>query len=390
MNTLIQKLNELNGDIRSYFDTIGVNVINEDDLYLFKYDQISVKWNDVSKICRGIICRKTDKWEVVSWPFNKFYNYDEGHCELFGKKELDENLLLSEKTDGTCIQLWFDDKKNVWRVSTLGTITTTFVSRTDSRTIEELFWTKFSKSKLSILNKSVCYIFELCTSVNKVKTSYTKDIIFLLGARNLLTGDLIERVNLVNLSYLLNVEYPTITSLKSLKIKSVSDLFKYVESAQPHHSSSLPEGYVLCVGATPIAKFKNSSYNSIHKLNDSVGSEKLLYTLAISDKIDDLMSLLSEEQKVKVNEYIKKISETKTKVDSMIKELVSITDQKAFALKISSDAILSPFSAFFFNNRHGIYSGRYINFLDHLREFNEKKQKPNYELYFDSFRKMKI
>lgn len=93
--------------VSDFMEKFGVNVKQEDDLYLFKYGMISVKWDDVTHECRGAILRPTKKgWEFLARPFDKFFNQHEGHCPVFEAKEFErrmDNLRLVEKADGSCI-----------------------------------------------------------------------------------------------------------------------------------------------------------------------------------------------------------------------------------------------------------------------------------------------
>ena len=69
------------------------------NLVLFKYDQIkSPTYPPIVKECRGIILDENDNWKVVSYPFNRFYNYGQNEAE----KDIDwSTAVVQEKADGS-------------------------------------------------------------------------------------------------------------------------------------------------------------------------------------------------------------------------------------------------------------------------------------------------
>ena len=73
------------------------------NLVMFKYDQLNSDFhNDIVKECRGLIL-DADTFEVVSYPFNKFFNYGEQYAD-----DVDwHTAYVTEKLDG-CVS--FDTK----------------------------------------------------------------------------------------------------------------------------------------------------------------------------------------------------------------------------------------------------------------------------------------
>src|ERR1019366_6842933 len=106
-----------------FANDFGVDVSRSGDLFLFKYDMISVKWNAVTRQCRGSIL--TNDGEDSSWRYvarlpDKFFNLREGHCKYFDEKLFLSNmykLKLRSKEDGSGISCYFHDGK--WKASTL-------------------------------------------------------------------------------------------------------------------------------------------------------------------------------------------------------------------------------------------------------------------------------
>lgn len=87
------------------------------NLVLFKYNQIASDFSkNIVQECRGIILDENDDWKVVSYPFKKFFNYEE---ELSNSSQLHwDRARVYEKLDGCFlykaeISLWGVGKRNV-------------------------------------------------------------------------------------------------------------------------------------------------------------------------------------------------------------------------------------------------------------------------------------
>jgi hypothetical protein len=195
--TLEKPLTESGESLETHFaGKFGVDIKNEGDLFLFKYNMISAKWSfPITHECRGVILRYDGQWEYVCKPWNKFWNLGEINSPLshepFFEKFVNEFQILS-KEDGTACSCWFDDVKNKWRISTLGTITPQVLDRYDNITFEDLFWKVFGEDAKQKLykygNKDYTYLFELCCVENRIVTSYPDNRIYLIGIRHKISG----------------------------------------------------------------------------------------------------------------------------------------------------------------------------------------------------------
>lgn len=86
-----------------YCISISEDTVNGRDLVLLKYDQLnSDLGNEIVQECRGLIL-DAHTFEVVCYPFNKFFNYGESHAA-----DIDwRTAYVTEKLDG-CVS--FDTK----------------------------------------------------------------------------------------------------------------------------------------------------------------------------------------------------------------------------------------------------------------------------------------
>ena len=97
----------------------GIKVVQSvkyPELYLFKYSQIDSPMGEkIVQESRGIILdSSTVEWLPVSRPYDKFFNYSEGHAA-----EIDwSTARVYDKLDGSLVTLyWYGDK---WNVATSG------------------------------------------------------------------------------------------------------------------------------------------------------------------------------------------------------------------------------------------------------------------------------
>jgi len=296
--------------INSFMEKFGVSVKVENHtdgrtLWQFKYDMISAKWqHDITHECRGIILRDSeDGWEIVAHPFNKFFNQQEGHCRLFKEEAFNKecpNLSFVEKADGTCIIIYFDKWNYIWRVSTLGSITT--MQLHDSGvTFDDLFRRVVGNEFFTKLTIGKTYILELCTKLNRVVTRYKSDGAFIIGIRNE-DGSFMNRSEIEDDYIKLFTDNPNITlpqfaHFSNIDIKSLSAAQSFVERKTIDKTlGEYSEGFVVYDEFGPVCKMKNSVYIALHhSLSDSACTRKAVVSSFFKGTMDDLYPALPEE-----------------------------------------------------------------------------------------------
>lgn len=296
--------------------------------------------------CRGVICKQNEnKWEIVSQPYQKFFNLQEPRC---GFSNLNVNCSLVEKVDGTCIQVWYDEDINDWRASTLGTITPLNVSDSGI-TFDKLFWSIFGEDQKKKLNSLNTYIFELCTHLNQIVTRYDSDRVYLLGVFSKKENTFLSTENFKELSCFFPLSYKTLDICSSRE-----DLIDWVERA----SSDIiygknPEGFVLYEGNHPTAKLKNSRYLALHAIGggDIKCSKNRLTDLFFEGSVDDVEGDLNDHLKLFVSNLRTKVSDI---VQGAVKAHQMIvrenpTDRKAFAAIVNDIVDVKVRPAFFKN-----------------------------------------
>lgn len=384
--------------VNYFFDTFGVNVKVEGDLFLFKYDMIAAKWLEpITHDCRGTIMRNTfNGWKICSRPWNKFFNQHEGHCPIF--KNFEEYLknpkaYIMEKVDGTAIQLWYDDMKKEWRVSTLGSISTTNINDMTDFTFADLFL-KIIREKMSLVEpwthmqmfdmiQGNTIMFELCTKHNRILTKYPDDRIYLISMRNNETGEYTDKEILesLNRSYI-KAYIPKSYTFNELQLTSLEGVLRFVEVASKDADTygEFAEGFVCYDNGTPIAKIKNQTYLSLHHLSggDKAHTRNYIIEAFFNANMDDVMKVIDDDMK----EFVEKIRMWYIiKVDAITKDVKKISSQtyatqKDYALAVQTLKDPSLLSMYF-ANKDKILKGSF----DHddingwFKKFYEKYEK---------------
>lgn len=171
-----------------------LKIEENDGLILLKYNQYDSDFsNSLVQECRGIIVREyNDDYQIVCYPFAKFFNYGEENCNFDDSQGY---YIVTEKIDGSLIKVWFDCLDNKWRISTNGRIDA-FTTLTDSGvSFGEAFVKALSYYGLEFdsfcrkLLKGYTYCFELVTPYNKILCDYdNKFAIYYLMSRDNYSG----------------------------------------------------------------------------------------------------------------------------------------------------------------------------------------------------------
>ena len=294
-------------EVLSHFQALGINTNCHDDLVQFKYDLLSVNWNNpITHYCRGTILSIVEsetsliRVKTVAVGFQKFFNWNESFSKYKTDSEFEKiraNIELSQKADGTCILLYYH---NGWRCSTLGSIPTGTFGDSD-KTFSEMFWELFD-IPLKELCVGATYIFELCHEDNQIVTKYDSNRLYYLGSLN--CDD--TRFNVYRdwrvLSMIKNkecsVKQPVIVTLDP-SIRTWEDFGFFVEKHFREGMGKNPEGVVGSLYGRPIFKWKFSDYCLLHKTmtGDDKYVKKSLIERIFKGTLDDIESDLTTSQK---------------------------------------------------------------------------------------------
>ena len=270
------------------------------ELICFKYNQLESPMGErIVQECRGIILDVQNNWEIVSRPYDKFFNYGEGYAH-----NIDWNTAkVYEKMDGSLLTLYF--YKGKWRVQTSGTVDAECQVSGYNFTFKELFWKVFTELNYLIpahSEKEYCFMFELMTPYNRVVVRHPQNRLVLHGVRNIKTGKY-HNVNYYSAIY--NWEVVTKYELNSLE-----NIIKASNNLDPLKQ----EGYIVEDAEFNRVKIKSPSYIALHHAKDTISPRSILNIIRTNESTEFL-------------QYFEEYTEVFNEVESKYKNLIeTITD----------------------------------------------------------------
>lgn len=294
------------------------------NLVLFKYSQIDSPMSErLVQEARGVILDESNRWSVVSRPFDKFFNYEEG----FAAKVDWSTARYFEKLDGSLCTLYHYN--GTWHVSTSGVPDAQCPVFDYGFTFGELFWKVFADSGYSLpSDTNLCFMFELMTPYNRVVVRHDFNRLVLIGVRDVRTG----QEFMPSPAYGFNV-------VKSFTFYDLSGLLESFKNIDPVKQ----EGFVVCDNQFNRVKVKHPGYVALHHMKSGVSVRRLI-EVVLSSEYSELLSYFPE--------YTERVDEIKGKLAAAIATAESdfrhareqSTDRKSFA----AIAIKSKYSAALF------------------------------------------
>lgn len=272
-------------------------------LHLFKYDQIaSPMGNPLVRECRGIILDAQDDWRIVARPFDKFFNYGEGHAPTIDW----QSARVQEKLDGSlCVMYHYN---GAWYVATSGTPDASGPVHASGKTFRDLFWEVFHDEMGNELPpdsmKDFTFMFELMSPYNRVVVPHKDFNLVLIGARNRVHG---LEYNVEAYGKLLN--WATVRSFPLQSIEQVVETFDQMDPLRQ-------EGYVIHDKHFNRIKVKHPGYVAIHHLKGEQGpTPKRMLEIARTGEGSEILAHFPEWKPL--------YDDVKVKFDNLVTELES-------------------------------------------------------------------
>lgn len=231
------------------------------NLVQLKYDQIESPMEvPLVQQCRGIILDENENWNVIAWPFDKFFNHGEPlAAEL---NWFSDRITVQEKLDGSLIILY--NYKNRWLAATSGTPDASGKVGAENISFGELFWTTFNDLKMdtpSSIHLHTTFMFELMSPYNRIVVKYPKTAIRLIGKRDIRTG------------WEMPVEYHSeYNPVKHYRMRSIDQVTRTFHTMNPLQQ----EGYVVMDENYHRVKVKHPGYVKLHHLRSSFSVKNVL------------------------------------------------------------------------------------------------------------------
>ena len=236
----------------------SLSIKRKDTRILFKYSQIDSDFSlEIVREARGLILE--DKtWNVVCYPFKKFFNYGEAYAD-----EIDwKSAKVTSKEDGSLIKVYFYNGE--WKVGTNSTIDAEDAALNSPyyKNFMELFNVAADNCKFDFdkLNPNYTYLMELCSCHNIIVVPYNEPKLFHIGTRNNITCEEVE----VDIG----IEKP-----KQYMLSSLDDCI-----AMAATFDFTQEGFVVVDKNYHRVKVKSEDYVRVHRLanNGSITLERAI------------------------------------------------------------------------------------------------------------------
>ena len=319
------------------------------ELVQFRYDQIESSKNKTHPIvveCRGLILNSKDNWNIVAYPFNRFFNYGEVPDPIDWS-----TARVQEKIDGSMVFIfWYGGR---WNAATKGSPSASGNVGENTFTFSELFWSVFdseiphysSSNRLgkydqSKLDMKYTYVFELTSKFNRIVTNqqWNTGNISLIGVRDITT---MLEIDVARFSFLFDV-------VKEFPLQTVEDVAKAAEILDP----AIQEGFVVVDHNFNRLKIKSPKYVMIHHLKDSLNDERMVGLIKTGE--DSEVFAYFPDLKVRYFELEKKFVNTCSTLEFLYKAFSWIEDRKEFALAIQANEDIDPkFHDFFYQMKSG-------------------------------------
>lgn len=269
--------------------------------------------------CRGLILDEANDWNVVAYPFDRFYKYGES-CAA----EIDfDNSYAYKKLDGSLIIMYYYNDE--WLVATKRSPDASGSVLDYSVTFAELAWTVFMQEsyKLDDFDVNYTYMFELCTPFNPVVVSHSSNSLTLIGVRNRTT--LREE----------SIAEPKFTSFKLVDYLEYGLTIDEVRDELVKLDGLHNEGYVIVEWCTwKRVKLKHDDYVKYHRIKSSVTKRDIL-ELVRTGEGNEFISYFHEFSSI-YNNYLTKYNKLCELIEHDLNEFAKITDKKQFAIAISN------------------------------------------------------
>ncbi|MEG3940347.1 T4 RnlA family RNA ligase [Microcoleus sp. S36b_A3] len=305
------------------------------DLVCLKYSQIESPLGEkIVQQCRGIILDSSQDWEIVSYPYDKFFNYGEGHAAAIDWS----SAKVYEKLDGSLIVMYFYQEE--WRVQSSGTPDAAGEVNGFGFSFAELFWKVWKELGYELPEaRGECFIFELMTPYNRIVVQQKYNDIVLHGVRNTETLRETDPLFWAN-RYAWKV-------VKSYPLTS----WKEVIEASQHLDPMDSEGYIICDANFNRVKVKSPQYVAISHLREGFSTRRMIEIVLMNE---------GEEFLAYFPEWIDLYQKVKSKYELLVQEIEEVYRQQE-QIEVQKDFAFAvkhlPYSGILFSLRNRRVTG---------------------------------
>lgn len=301
------------------------------NLVHLKYSQLkSPMAEPIVQECRGLIVDEAADWRVVSRPYDKFFNYNEGHA-----RQIDwQSARVYEKLDGSLMVLY--QYQGLWHVSTSGTPDASGNVGDTSLAFGDLFWQIWYELGYSYpVHTHLCYMFELMTPHNRVIVRHDKNRLVLHGVRDVRTYQEHHPES-----------HARMNGWECVRGHNLNNLEAILDSCRMMDPVN-GEGFVICDAIFNRVKVKSPQYVALSHIKESFSIRRLLDVIR-NNEGDEFLSYFPEWS-VLYHDAKDKYLALRSEASAFYESIKQIETQKDFAL----EATKKGYSSILFSLRKG-------------------------------------
>lgn len=272
--------------------------------------------------CRGLVFDKSG--QIIRRPLHKFKNLNESWETQFSQVDLSVGHYILEKLDGSMICPFRLGSRIVFgtRMGDTDVATPVHDFVEDNQQYIDLF-EECERCDLSP-------IFEWMSRKQRIVIDHPVDRLVLTAARNIKTGEYISYRHLAFLADKYGVE--VVGEFPVDGKTTIEEICEYVRTCQD------TEGVVIRFDNGHMLKLKTEVYLRIHKAKDAILKERNVVDMIINEKLDDVMAMLPEEDRVELEGYARRLIDAMNK---KVYELYSIVQTMQKTFRSNKDYALS-------------------------------------------------
>lgn len=327
---------------------LGISARVYDKYVLLDYSQIdSPKDNQIAQECRSLIITRSndpDDIFVLSRKFSRFFNHGEMR-EFYKDFEINNDMVLMAKEDGSLIGVWYDPFDEIWQISTRG-MAKAEGNHPMGGSFREAVLCAFDVTEADFqakcnhnLSKSRTYIFEFVGKSNRIVRPYMTDEMVLLGVS--INEDATNTTSSKDyINYYVDELIAVGMNVRAPVRYTVPATFEEIQK-MADELPGLEEGFVLYDQKTDKRmKFKARKYVVAHSIrgDNTLPTPKNVYTLVLTNEQAEFLAYFPE--------YTDLFATAEQNVNAVIQQMgadwltaAHLGDQKAFAQSIAKSQV---------------------------------------------------
>lgn len=245
------------------------------------------RFNAILRECRGITFDKATG-RVRTRKFQKFFNANEKPETQVGQIDWGRPHVILEKLDGSMLTPYRRNGEIEWH---------TKMGATDVAKPVQAFVSDNPAYRSFVygwMETGFTPIFEWCSRQQKIVIDYPQDRLVLTAIRCNDTGRYLTHGEMLNAAEPFGI--PVVEALPG----SVDNIHHFMEKARDLKGA---EGYVIRFADGHMVKVKAEEYVRIHKVKEALTFEKDVWSMVLSDSIDDVKAMMDEGDRRRVDAF---------------------------------------------------------------------------------------